>query len=43
MGMDLDCFGEDMGRDPEQLSVWLSCRHYPLGKSWEKIELFLKN
>ena len=32
-----------MGRDPEQLSDWLSGRHYPFRKNREKIELFLES
>ncbi len=43
MGMNLDHLGEAMGRDPEQLSDWLSGRHYPFRKNREKIELFLEN
>jgi hypothetical protein len=43
MGMSLDLLGEAMGRDPEQLSDWLSGRHYPLKKNREKIELFLES
>jgi len=42
MGMNLDHLGEAMGRDPEQLSDWLSGRHYPFRKNREKIELFLE-
>jgi transcriptional regulator with XRE-family HTH domain len=41
MGMNLDHLGEAMGRDPEQLSNWLSGRHYPFRKNREKIERFL--
>ncbi len=40
--MNLDHLGETMGRDPEQLSNWLSGRHNPLKKNREKIELFLE-
>ncbi|BDV41607.1 hypothetical protein GURASL_05300 [Geotalea uraniireducens] len=40
-GMSLDRLGEAMGRDPEQLSDWLSGRHKPFRKSLEKIERFL--
>ena len=29
-----------MGRDPEQLSDWLSGRHHPFRKNREKIERF---
>ena len=43
MGMNLDNLGEAMGRDPEQLSDWLSGRHYPFRKNREKIELFLES
>ena len=43
MGMNLDHLGEAMGRDPEQLSDWLSGRHNPFRKNREKIELFLVN
>ena len=43
MGMNLDLLGEAMGRDPEQLSDWLSGRHYPFRKNRENIELFLEN
>ena len=42
-GMNLDCLGDAMGRDPEQLSDWLSGRHIPFRKNRENIELFLKN
>lgn len=42
MGMNLDHLGEAMERDPEQLSDWLSGRHNPFRKNWEKIELFLE-
>ena len=43
MGMNFDHLGEAMGRDPEQLSDWLSGRHNPFRKNREKIELFLQN
>ena len=43
MGMNLDHLGEAMGRDPEQLSDWLSGRHNPFRKNREKIEHFLEN
>jgi len=43
MGMNLDQLGEKMGRDPEQLSDWLSGRHNPFRKNRERIELFLEN
>lgn len=39
--MSLERLGEAMGRDPEQLSDWLSGRHKPFRKSLEKIEQFL--
>ena len=42
MGMNLDHLGEAMGRDAEQLSDWLSGRHYPFKKNREKIERFLE-
>ena len=42
MGMNLDQLGEIMGRDPEQLSDWLSGRHKPFRKNREKIERFLE-
>jgi len=42
MGMNLDQLGEIMDRDPEQLSDWLSGRHYPFRKNREKIERFLE-
>jgi transcriptional regulator with XRE-family HTH domain len=31
-GMNLECLGEAMGRDPEQISDWLSGRYFPFGK-----------
>ncbi|MDD2899185.1 MAG: helix-turn-helix transcriptional regulator [Desulfuromonadaceae bacterium] len=40
-GMNLECLGEAMGRDPEQLADWLSGRHTPFKKNREKIEMFL--
>jgi DNA-binding XRE family transcriptional regulator len=42
MGMNLDYLGEAMGRDPEQLSDWLSGQHHPFKKNREKIERFLE-
>lgn len=33
--------GAEMGRDPEQLSDWLSGRHMPSDKNREVIENFL--
>jgi len=42
MGMNLDILGEAMGRDPEQLSDWLSGRHHPSKHNREIIERFLK-
>ena len=41
-GMNFDDLGEIMGRDPEQLSDWLSGRHNPFSRNREKIELFLE-
>jgi transcriptional regulator with XRE-family HTH domain len=41
MGMNLDHLGEAKGRDPEQLSDWLSGRHHPFKKNQDKIENFL--
>ncbi|ACD93909.1 transcriptional regulator, XRE family [Trichlorobacter lovleyi SZ] len=41
-GMNLEYLGEAMGRDPEQLSDWLSGRHRPFRKNRGKIELFLE-
>ena len=41
MGMNLDHLGEAMGRDPEQLSDWMSGRHNPFRNNREKIERFL--
>ena len=41
--MNFDHLGEAMGRDPEQLSDWLSGRHNPFRKNQEKIEEYLKN
>jgi transcriptional regulator with XRE-family HTH domain len=43
MGMNLDQLGEIMGRDPEQLSDWLSRRHNPFSMNRDKIELFLES
>jgi len=43
MGMNLDHLGEAMGRDPEQLSDWLSGRHNPFRKNREKIKRFLES
>lgn len=43
MGMDFIRLGEVMGRDPEQLSDWLSGRHQPIRKNFENIKQFLKN
>jgi len=40
--MNLDILGEAMGRDPEQLSDWLSGRHHPSKHNREIIERFLK-
>jgi hypothetical protein len=41
MGINLDHLDEAYGPDPEQLSDWLSGRHYPFRKNREKIEQFL--
>ena len=41
-GMNFDDLGEIMGKDPEQLSDWLSGRHNPFSRNREKIELFLE-
>ncbi|MFZ4859438.1 MAG: helix-turn-helix domain-containing protein [Desulfuromonadaceae bacterium] len=41
-GMNFDDLGEVMGRDPEQLSGWLSGRHKPFRKNRENIKLFLE-
>ncbi len=41
MGMNLDHLGEAMGRDPEQLSDWMSGRHNPFRNNREKIKRFL--
>jgi hypothetical protein len=43
MGMNLDLLGEAMGRDPEQLSDWLSGLYYPFRKNRERIGMFLGN
>ena len=40
-GQSIERLGVAMGRDPEQLSDWLSGRHKPFKKSLERIELFL--
>ncbi len=41
MGMNLDCLGEVMVRDQEQLSDWLTGRHHPFKKNQDKIERFV--
>ena len=41
-GMNFDHLGEAMGRDPEQLSDWLSDRHNLFKKNRKKIKLLLK-
>jgi hypothetical protein len=41
-GMNLECLGEAMGRDQEQLADWLSGRHNPLGKTERKSSGFWK-
>ena len=41
--MNLDQLVEVISLDPEQVSDWLSGRHYPFRKNREKIELLLEN
>jgi len=41
-GLTLEQLGEEMGRDPEQLSDWLSGRHKPCRRNREEVERFLK-
>jgi transcriptional regulator with XRE-family HTH domain len=41
-GLSLEQLGAEMGRDPEQLSDWLSGRHNPCRRNREAIENFLK-
>ncbi|GAB4180106.1 MAG: hypothetical protein Kow00100_22060 [Geothermobacteraceae bacterium] len=40
-GLTLEQLGAEMGRDPEQLSDWLSGRHNPCRRNREEVELFL--
>ncbi len=40
-GLTLEQLGAEMGRDPEQLSDWLSGRHNPCLRNREEVELFL--
>ena len=40
-GLSLELLGAEMGRDPEQLSDWLSGRHKPCRRNWGEIESFL--
>jgi transcriptional regulator with XRE-family HTH domain len=40
-GLSLEQLGADMGRDPEQLSDWLSGRHKPCRRNRKEVELFL--
>jgi transcriptional regulator with XRE-family HTH domain len=40
-GLSLEQLGAGMGRDPEQLSDWLSGRHNPCRRNREEVELFL--
>ena len=40
-GLTLEQLGAEMGRDPEQLSDWLSGRHTPCRRNREEVELFL--
>lgn len=40
-GLSIERLGAVLGRDPEQLSDWLSGRHKPFKKSLETIETFL--
>jgi transcriptional regulator with XRE-family HTH domain len=42
-GLPLEELGAMMGRDPEQLSDWLSGRHNPCQRNSEKIESFLND
>jgi len=42
-GLPLEELGAMMGRDPEQLSDWLSGRHKPCQRNIEKIESFLND
>jgi transcriptional regulator with XRE-family HTH domain len=40
-GLTLEQLGAEMGRDPEQLSDWLSGQHRPCRRNREEVELFL--
>jgi len=40
-GLTFEDLGAETGRDPEQLSDWLSGRHMPSRKNLEVIEIFL--
>jgi transcriptional regulator with XRE-family HTH domain len=40
-GLTLEQLGAEMGRDPEQLSDWLSGRHKPCRRNREEVKLFL--
>jgi len=40
-GLSLELLGAEMGRDPEQLSDWLSGRHTPCRRNRKEVELFL--
>lgn len=42
-GLPLEKLGTEMGRDPEQLSDWLSGRHKPSQRNSDKIENFLND
>ncbi len=42
-GLPLEDLGAMMGRDPEQLSDWLSGRHKPCQRNSVKIERFLND
>jgi transcriptional regulator with XRE-family HTH domain len=41
-GLTLEQLGAEMGRDPEQLSDWLSGRHNPCRRNREEVECFLE-
>jgi transcriptional regulator with XRE-family HTH domain len=40
-GLTLEQLGAEIGRDPEQLSDWLSGRHIPGRRNRKEVELFL--
>jgi len=42
-GLSLEQLGAEMGRDPEQLSDWLSGRHTPCRRNREEVKLFLSS